>query len=85
VLGLPPSSGPAPSLECPQPVQLQSLLKPVSPLPSPSPYTGPTGGLAERREPASGPASPVRAAGLVSRAQTTAQNEAHCSSLLPCS
>ncbi|CAI7862687.1 unnamed protein product [Closterium sp. NIES-53] len=34
----------------------------ASPLPSPSPYTGPTGGLAERREPASRPASPVRAA-----------------------
>ncbi|CAI5960914.1 unnamed protein product [Closterium sp. NIES-65] len=32
------------------------------PLPAPSPYTGPTGGLAERREPASRPASPVRAA-----------------------
>ncbi|CAI7820941.1 unnamed protein product, partial [Closterium sp. NIES-54] len=62
VLGLPPSSGPAPSLECPQPVQSQSLLQPVSPLPAPSPYTGPTGGLAERREPASRPASPVRAA-----------------------
>ncbi|CAI7734121.1 unnamed protein product, partial [Closterium sp. NIES-54] len=59
VLGLPPSSGPAPSLECPQTVQSQSLLQPVSPLPAP-PYTGPTGGLAERREPASRPASPVR-------------------------
>ncbi|CAI7852291.1 unnamed protein product, partial [Closterium sp. NIES-53] len=30
--------------------------------PAPSPYTGPIGGLAERREPASRPASPVRAA-----------------------
>ncbi|CAI5953348.1 unnamed protein product [Closterium sp. NIES-64] len=44
------------------PVQSQSLLEPTSPLPAPSPYTGPTGGLAERREPASRPASPVRAA-----------------------
>ncbi|CAI7884754.1 unnamed protein product, partial [Closterium sp. NIES-54] len=69
VLGLPPSSGPAPSLKGPQPVQSQSLsqpvqsqslLQPVSPLPAPSPYTGPTGGLAERREPTSRPASPVR-------------------------
>ncbi|CAI7885336.1 unnamed protein product, partial [Closterium sp. NIES-54] len=68
VLGLPPSSGPAPSLECPQPVQSLSLLPPVSPLPAPSPYTGPTGGLAERREPASRPASPVRAARTSSRA-----------------
>ncbi|CAI7894133.1 unnamed protein product, partial [Closterium sp. NIES-53] len=62
VLGLPPSPYPAPPLECPQPVQLQSLLQPVSPLPAPSPYTGPTGGLAERHEPASRPASPVGAA-----------------------
>ncbi|CAI7802528.1 unnamed protein product [Closterium sp. NIES-53] len=60
VLGLPPSPGPAPPLECPQPVQSQSQLQPVSPLPAPSPYTGPTGGLAERCEPASRPASPVR-------------------------
>ncbi|CAI7818976.1 unnamed protein product, partial [Closterium sp. NIES-53] len=28
-----------------------SPLQPVSPLPAPSPYAGPTGGLAERREP----------------------------------
>ncbi|CAI7881620.1 unnamed protein product [Closterium sp. NIES-53] len=48
VLGLPPSTGPAPSLECPQPVQSESLLQPASPLPAPSPYTGPTGGLTER-------------------------------------
>ncbi|CAI7779057.1 unnamed protein product, partial [Closterium sp. NIES-54] len=68
VLGLPPSSGPAPSLECPQPVQSQSLLQPVSPLPAPSPYSGPTGGLAERREPTSRPASPVRAARTSGRA-----------------
>ncbi|CAI7922603.1 unnamed protein product, partial [Closterium sp. NIES-53] len=60
VLGLPPSPGPAPPLACPQPVQTQSLLQPVSPLPAPSPYAGPTGVLAERREPASRPMSPVR-------------------------
>ncbi|CAI7755978.1 unnamed protein product [Closterium sp. NIES-53] len=68
VVGLPPSPGPAPPLECPQPVQSQSLLQPVSPLPAPCPYTGPTGGLAERREPASRPASPVRAARTSGRA-----------------
>ncbi|CAI7898515.1 unnamed protein product [Closterium sp. NIES-54] len=62
VLGLPPSPGPAPPFECPQPVQSQSLLQPVSPLPTPSPYTGPTGGLTERRAPASRPASPARPA-----------------------
>ncbi|CAI7885207.1 unnamed protein product [Closterium sp. NIES-53] len=60
VLGLPPSPGPAPPLECPQPVQSQLPLQPISPLPAPSPYAGPTGGLAERHEPTSRPASPVR-------------------------
>ncbi|CAI7885282.1 unnamed protein product [Closterium sp. NIES-53] len=62
VLGLPPSPGPPPPLECPRLVQSQSQLQPVSPLPAPSPYTGPTGGLAERRAPASRPASPARTA-----------------------
>ncbi|CAI7930668.1 unnamed protein product, partial [Closterium sp. NIES-54] len=59
VLGLPPSPGPTPPLECPQPVQSQSPLQPILPLPAPSPYTGPTGGLAECREPASHLALPV--------------------------
>ncbi|CAI7909558.1 unnamed protein product, partial [Closterium sp. NIES-53] len=62
VLGSPPSAGLPPSLACPQPVPSQLQLQPTSPLPTPSPYTGPTGGLTERREPASRPASPVRAA-----------------------
>ncbi|CAI7853622.1 unnamed protein product [Closterium sp. NIES-54] len=62
VLGLPPSSGPAPSLECPPPVQSESQLQLASPMPAPSPYAGPTGGLAERREPESCPALPVRTA-----------------------
>ncbi|CAI7803852.1 unnamed protein product [Closterium sp. NIES-54] len=56
VLGPPPP----PSLERPLPVQSQLL--PASPLPAPSPYTVPTGGLTERRAPASRPASPVRPA-----------------------
>ncbi|CAI7755856.1 unnamed protein product [Closterium sp. NIES-54] len=67
VLGLPPSIGPPP-LACPQPVQSQSQLRPASLLPVPSPYTGPTGGLAERREPASRPASPARGARASRRA-----------------
>ncbi|CAI7908645.1 unnamed protein product [Closterium sp. NIES-54] len=62
VLGSSPSTGLPPSLACPQPVPSQLQLQPTSPLPTPSPYTGPTGGLTERREPASRPASPVRAA-----------------------
>ncbi|CAI6011147.1 unnamed protein product [Closterium sp. NIES-65] len=63
VLGLTPSPGPPPPpLECPRPVQSQPQLQPASPLPAPSPYAGSTGGLTERREPASRPASPVRTA-----------------------
>ncbi|CAI7883580.1 unnamed protein product [Closterium sp. NIES-54] len=46
----------------PRPYFVPLLQQPVSPLPAPSPYTGPTGGLTERREPVSRPASPVRAA-----------------------
>ncbi|CAI7761652.1 unnamed protein product [Closterium sp. NIES-54] len=66
VLGLPPSPSPASPLESLQPVLSQSQFQPVSPLPAPSPYTGPTGGLAERRAPASRPASPARPACTVS-------------------
>ncbi|CAI7798058.1 unnamed protein product [Closterium sp. NIES-54] len=43
----------------PRPYFVPLLEQPVSPLPAPSPYAGPTGGLAEHREPASCPASPV--------------------------
>ncbi|CAI7773833.1 unnamed protein product [Closterium sp. NIES-53] len=59
VLGSPPSPGPPlPSLS-PPPVPSQSQLQPASPLPGPSPYSGPTRGLTERREPKSCPVSPV--------------------------
>ncbi|CAI5999399.1 unnamed protein product [Closterium sp. NIES-64] len=51
VLGLPPSTDPPPSFECSPPVQSESQLQPASPLPAPSSYTRPTGGLAECREP----------------------------------
>ncbi|CAI5938634.1 unnamed protein product [Closterium sp. NIES-65] len=86
VLGLPPSTGPAPSLACPPPVQSQSHLQPASPLPAPSPYTGPTGGLAERREPASRPASTVRAArtgGRIARPHPPAVPGTHQMALRP--
>ncbi|CAI7841151.1 unnamed protein product, partial [Closterium sp. NIES-54] len=58
VLGRSPPPCPAPSLECPSPVRLQSQLQPTSPLLGPNTYTGPTGGLTERREPESCPVSP---------------------------
>ncbi|CAI7779413.1 unnamed protein product, partial [Closterium sp. NIES-54] len=83
VLGLPPSPSPAPPLECPQRVQSQSLLQPVSPLPAPSPYTGPTGGLAERREPASRPASPVRTSGRAPRQRPPSVPGTHQMALRP--
>ncbi|CAI7740284.1 unnamed protein product [Closterium sp. NIES-54] len=62
VLGLPPSPSLARSFTCLPPIQSESQLQLASPLPAPSPYAGPTGGLAERREPESRPASPVRTA-----------------------
>ncbi|CAI7804427.1 unnamed protein product [Closterium sp. NIES-54] len=59
VLGLPPSPGPPSPLLSPQTVQSDLQLQPSSPLPGPSPYSGPTRGLTERREPESRPVSPV--------------------------
>ncbi|CAI5947032.1 unnamed protein product [Closterium sp. NIES-64] len=58
VLGQLPPPFPPPSLACPPPVQLQSALPSASSLPGPAPYTGPTGGLTKRREPATRPTSP---------------------------
>ncbi|CAI7866162.1 unnamed protein product [Closterium sp. NIES-54] len=45
----------------PRPYFVPLFQQPASPLPAPSPYTEQTGGLRERREPESHPASPVRA------------------------
>ncbi|CAI7790073.1 unnamed protein product [Closterium sp. NIES-54] len=59
VLGTPSSPGLTPPLLCPPPDQSQPPLQPASPLPAPSPYTEQSGGLTERREPASRPISPV--------------------------
>ncbi|CAI7731752.1 unnamed protein product [Closterium sp. NIES-53] len=58
VLGLLPSTGPTPPLLSPPLVQSPSQLQPACPLTGPSPYSRPTRGLSERREPASRPASP---------------------------
>ncbi|CAI7798541.1 unnamed protein product [Closterium sp. NIES-53] len=80
VLGLQPSPGPP--FECPELVWSQSLSQPISPLPAPSPYTGPTGGLAERRAPASCPASPARPA-RTSRPRPPAAPGTHQMALRP--
>ncbi|CAI7806804.1 unnamed protein product [Closterium sp. NIES-54] len=61
VLGLPSSTDLTPPLLCPPPFELQRPLQPASPLCAPSPYTEQTGGLTQRRELVSHPASPVRA------------------------
>ncbi|CAI7871310.1 unnamed protein product, partial [Closterium sp. NIES-53] len=53
VLGLPAFVGPTPPLFSLPPVQSQSQFQPASPLPGPSPYSGPTRGLTERHEPES--------------------------------
>ncbi|CAI7792240.1 unnamed protein product, partial [Closterium sp. NIES-53] len=60
VLGVPSSTGLTPPLLCPPPDQTQPPLQPASPLFAPSPYTEQSGGLTERREPASRLVSPVR-------------------------
>ncbi|CAI7873637.1 unnamed protein product [Closterium sp. NIES-53] len=62
VLGVLSSTGLPPPFLCPPPDQSQPPLLPASPLPAPSPYTEQSGGLTERREPASHPVSPVRTA-----------------------
>ncbi|CAI7899827.1 unnamed protein product [Closterium sp. NIES-54] len=62
VLGVPSSTSLTPPLLCPPPDQSQPPLPSPSPLPAPSPYTEQSGGLTERREPASHLASPVRTA-----------------------
>ncbi|CAI7927065.1 unnamed protein product [Closterium sp. NIES-54] len=59
VLGVPSSTSLTPPLLCPPLDQSQLPLLPASSLPTPSPYTKPSGSLTERREPASRPVSPV--------------------------
>ncbi|CAI7881358.1 unnamed protein product [Closterium sp. NIES-53] len=76
----------------PRPYFSQSQLQPASPLPGPSPYSGPTTGLTERREPKShpvspesSPASPVRTvrAGRVSRPRLPPVPGTHSMTLRP--
>ncbi|CAI7906290.1 unnamed protein product [Closterium sp. NIES-54] len=58
---------------------------PASPLPAPSPYTEQTGGLTERREPASRPASPVRTGLRVPRSRPPPVPGTHAMALRPSS
>ncbi|CAI7866011.1 unnamed protein product [Closterium sp. NIES-53] len=57
-----PGAGGAGGTVRPRPYFVTLLQQPASPMPAPSPYTKESGGLTERREPASRPVSPVRTA-----------------------
>ncbi|CAI7811758.1 unnamed protein product [Closterium sp. NIES-54] len=85
VLGVPSSSGLTPPLLCPPPDQSQLPLQPASPLPAPSPYTEQSGGLTERREPASRPISLVGTARRVPRSHPPPVPGTHAMALRPSS
>ncbi|CAI7856313.1 unnamed protein product [Closterium sp. NIES-54] len=84
-LGTPPSAALTPPLLCPLADQLQQPLQPASPLPAPSPYTEQSGGLTERREPASCPLSPVRIARRVPPSRPPPVPGTHAMTLRPSS
>ncbi|CAI7881509.1 unnamed protein product [Closterium sp. NIES-53] len=85
VLGTPPSAALTPPLLCPPPDHSQLPLQLASPLPAPSPYTKQSGGLTERREPASRPVSRVRAAHRVPRSLPPHVPGTHAMTLRPSS
>ncbi|CAI7743185.1 unnamed protein product [Closterium sp. NIES-54] len=61
------------------------LQQPASPLPAPPPYIEQSGGLTERREPASRPVSPVRTARRVPRSRSPPVPGTHAITLRPSS
>ncbi|CAI7893332.1 unnamed protein product [Closterium sp. NIES-53] len=83
VLGVPSSTSLTPPLLCPPPDQSQPPLLSASPLPAPSPYTEQSGGLIERREPASRPVSPVRTSRRVPRSHPPPVPGTHAMALCP--
>ncbi|CAI7885592.1 unnamed protein product [Closterium sp. NIES-54] len=85
VLGIPSSTGLPPPFLCPPPNKSQSPLQPASPLPVPSPYIEQTGGLRERREPASRPVSPVRTTRRAPRSRPPLVPGTHTMALRPSS
>ncbi|CAI7794445.1 unnamed protein product [Closterium sp. NIES-53] len=85
VLGVLSSNSLTPTLLCPPPDQSQLPLQPASPLPAPSPYTEQSGGLTERREPASRPVSPVLTARRVPRLRPPPVPCTHAMALRPSS
>ncbi|CAI7742327.1 unnamed protein product [Closterium sp. NIES-54] len=85
VLGVPSSTGLPPPFLCPPPDQSQPPLQPASPQPVPSPYIEQSGGLTERREPASRPALPVRTARRAPRSRPPPVPGTHTMALRPSS
>ncbi|CAI7881305.1 unnamed protein product [Closterium sp. NIES-54] len=85
VLGVPSSTGLPPPFLYPPPDQSQLPLQPASPLPVPSPYTEQSGGLTERREPASRPILPVRTARRAPRSRPPPVPGTHTMALRPSS
>ncbi|CAI7846057.1 unnamed protein product [Closterium sp. NIES-54] len=85
VLGVPSSTSLTPPLLCPPPDHSQPPLKPTSPLPAPSPYSEQTGGLTERHELASCPASPICADRRVPRPRPPPVPSTHAMALRPSS
>ncbi|CAI7934119.1 unnamed protein product, partial [Closterium sp. NIES-54] len=85
VLGTPSSTGLTPPFLCPPPDQSQPPLQPASPLPAPSPYTEQSGGLTERREPASCPVTPPRTALRVPHSRPPLVPGTHAMTLRPSS
>ncbi|CAI7775099.1 unnamed protein product [Closterium sp. NIES-53] len=84
VLGV-PSTGLPPPFLYPPPDQSQPPLQPASPLLAPSPYIEQSGGLTERREPASRPVSPVRTARRAPRSRPPPVPSTHTMALRPSS
>ncbi|CAI7859803.1 unnamed protein product [Closterium sp. NIES-54] len=85
VLGVPSSTSLTPPLLCAPPNQSQLPLQSASPLPAPSPYTEQSGGLTERSEPASRPASPARTARRVPCSRPPPVPGTHAMALRPSS
>ncbi|CAI7894588.1 unnamed protein product, partial [Closterium sp. NIES-54] len=80
-----PSAALTPPLLCPPPDQSLPPLQAASPVPDPSPYTEQSGGLTERREPASRPVSPVCTARRVPRLRPPPVPGTHAMTLRPSS
>ncbi|CAI7773309.1 unnamed protein product [Closterium sp. NIES-54] len=83
ILGTPSSPGLTPPLLCPPLDQSHPPLQPASPLRAPSPYTEQSGGLTERREPASRLVSPVHTARSAPRSRPPPVPGTHAMALRP--